>query len=414
VLGDRVIGEMTKPYIIDPELGKVLHPERSDNALVQLCGLLSSSKPQVLLAIIFLIVTLLRSWVKQIGADWQAILYIVGMQGFGKTTLAHLLTDWHRDVEGDTDLFFEAGSTMAAIRDQMAQARDLPVVVDDLCKSSSKTTERQRKELGARLVREGANSAPIIKKLPGGKIRKQKCAAGVILTAEVELENASDITRCIFVNIDQPLDLPADLTADLVGGAIETCIKWFLEHQQEAKTKLEMRLECGIPENINKRIANNLLVIGFVFWLFTKAASAAGVSAAIINLLIKAITEAIKTSISYTNNLLLELSSHRKQANLAAVLLEGLRQDAFNLTKKIEKLNKHEGVIWKGDLCLKKSALERFVRIQNGYQNYTISKIIQELKDIGALVLQEEGTAQVKIKKRFAEGLSHSNKCSGI
>ncbi len=37
--------------------------------------------------------------------------------------------------------------------------------------------------------------------------------------------------------------------------------------------------------------------------------------------------------------------------------------------------------------------------MQNRYQNYTISKIVQELKDIGALVLQEEGTAQVKIKK---------------
>ncbi len=189
-----------------------------------------------------------------------------------------MLASWHYDAEGDHDLFFEAGSTIAAIRDQMAQARDLPLVVDDLCKSSNKTTERQRKELGAQLVREGANSAPIIKKMPGEKIKKQKCAASVILTAEVELENASDITRCIFVNIDQTLNLPADLTANLVSGAIEIYIKWFLEHQQEAKTKLEMRLECGIPENINKRIANNLLVIGFVFWLFTEAASAAAIS----------------------------------------------------------------------------------------------------------------------------------------
>lgn len=39
------------------------------------------------------------------------------------------------------------------------------------------------------------------------------------------------------------------------------------------------------------------------------------------------------------------------------------------------------------------------MRTQKGYQNYTISKVIQELKDIGALVVQEEGTAQVKIKK---------------
>jgi hypothetical protein len=353
----------------------------------------------VLLAIVFLIVTLVRSWVKQTRADYQAILYIVGGQGFGKTTLAHLLTDWHKDADGDADLFFEAGSTIAAIREQMAQARDLPLVVDDLCKSSSKTTERQRKELGAQLVREGANSAPIIKKLPGGRMSKQKCSASIVLTAEFELENASDITRCIFVNIDQPLDLPAELTSGLVESAAETCIKWFLNHQQESKAELEARLKCEIPKNTNKRIANNLLVIGFGFLILKKAADTAGTSEEMLQSLSELFTKSLTDSLSYTNNILIALDSHRKQGNVAAVLLEGLHQCAFSLTKKVEKLNKHEGVIWKGDLCIKKEPLERFIRIQNRYQNYTISKIVQELKDIGALVLQEEGTAQVKIKK---------------
>ena len=37
--------------------------------------------------------------------------------------------------------------------------------------------------------------------------------------------------------------------------------------------------------------------------------------------------------------------------------------------------------------------------MQDGYACYNIFKIIQDLKDIGALVLQEEGTAQVRLKK---------------
>lgn len=48
---------------------------------------------------------------------------------------------------------------------------------------------------------------------------------------------------------------------------------------------------------------------------------------------------------------------------------------------------------------MRKDALERFVRLQDGYADYSITQIVRELKDIGALVIQEEGTAQVKIKK---------------
>lgn len=48
---------------------------------------------------------------------------------------------------------------------------------------------------------------------------------------------------------------------------------------------------------------------------------------------------------------------------------------------------------------MRRDPLERYIRAQDGYGSYKISKIVQELKDIGALVLQEEGTAQVRLKK---------------
>ena len=74
--------------------------------------------------------------------------------------------------------------------------------------------------------------------------------------------------------------------------------------------------------------------------------------------------------------------------------------DTFTLTKKIEKLDKRDGILWKGNyLCLRRDALERTVRIQDGYQDYTINQIVRELKDMGALTIQEEDTAQVRLKK---------------
>lgn len=88
-----------------------------------------------------------------------------------------------------------------------------------------------------------------------------------------------------------------------------------------------------------------------------------------------------------------------EKSNIASLLLRGYDLDTFDLCKKVEKLDRHEGMIWRGGLCLRRDVLERFVRMHDGYACYTIRKIAQELKDIGALVLQEESAAQVHLKK---------------
>ncbi|MFQ9127027.1 MAG: hypothetical protein ACLR4Z_09870 [Butyricicoccaceae bacterium] len=108
----------------------------------------------------------------------------------------------------------------------------------------------------------------------------------------------------------------------------------------------------------------------------------------------------IGQSQQYQKKLLDDLDRSKKKGNLAFVLLECYGDPkVFNLTKNIKKLDKRDGIEWKNDLCLRPAALERAVRLQDGYQNYTLSKIARELKDMGALVIQEEGTLQVRLKK---------------
>lgn len=86
---------------------------------------------------------------------------------------------------------------------------------------------------------------------------------------------------------------------------------------------------------------------------------------------------------------------------MASILLKGYEQSAFRLTQKINTLAKCNGIIWNVDLCLRYDALEHFVRLQDGYGNYMISKITQELRDMGVLVIQESGTYQVHLKRGF-------------
>ena len=396
---DRVLGNCDLPYIVrcsDSVIPKILPLE---SPLSQLFSELTYSDPQATLAFVFLCTTLLRSWITSQVPSWQAVLAIVGGQGLGKTTLARRLTDWLQGLDSAPALLFSAGSTVSAIRDAMVSARDLPIVVDDLCLSASTQLQRKYRDLDAQLVREGANAAPIVKKLPGGKSTKQHCAAGVILTAEFSLENASDITRCIFIDLDQPLSLSAGLQAGLIGAACQCFIAWILRNRPNLYEKIQKAQKQTSCYRYDQRVEHNFEVLDAVFASLVHAALADGASPRCVDAIHTQYCVAVDRSLQFQEGLLNQLERQRKKGNIAALLLAGYESDAFDLCKKIEKLDRHEGIIWHDDLCLRRDPLERFIRMQDGYACYTISKIVQELKDIGALVLQEEGTAQVRLKK---------------
>lgn len=96
-----------------------------------------------------------------------------------------------------------------------------------------------------------------------------------------------------------------------------------------------------------------------------------------------------------------ELLDQLPVGNLAAILYSGYKNNDFDLAKKPEKLGKHEGTLWRRGLCLRPEALVRFVRFQPGFRQWTRNRISQELKDMGALVLQEENASTVHL----ADGL---------
>ena len=399
VWGDQVLDDCGLPYIVRCDEKFAMNTLPISDPLPRLFAELAYAGPQVTLGVVFVCATLLRSWITQRTDSWQAVLAIVGGQGLGKTTLARRLTDWITDSDGDPALLFSAGSTASAIRDAMVSARDLPVVIDDLCLSASPQLQRKYRDLGAQLVREGANAAPIMKKLPGGKSRKLKCAAGVILTAEFALENASDITRCIFLPVEHPLHLNDGLSSGLVGASCASFVSWCLRHPAVFEDCLNRSLHKKLLSGHPQRTSLNFFTLDAVAEVFCLAARDAGTAQSTLRSVFDMYCGAVKMSLNCQNEILDQLDRQRKKGNIAALLLEGLNQGVFDLCRKVEKLERHEGMIWHGDLCLRREPLERFVRLQDGYGDYTISKIVRELKDIGALVLQEEGTAQVRLKK---------------
>lgn len=115
--------------------------------------------------------------------------------------------------------------------------------------------------------------------------------------------------------------------------------------------------------------------------------------------LLKKMDAALSMALDKHKALTKELKDKIPKGNIAACILCGYEQKAFNLAKKPEKLVKHDGIIWEDDLCLRPEALIRFVRLQPGYHNWSRNHITQSLKDIGALVIQEENAATVHLDK---------------
>ena len=150
---------------------------------------------------------------------------------------------------------------------------------------------------------------------------------------------------------------------------------------------------------MHQRVKNSFIILRFGFQAFLHAVIYEGMSREIASELMDRFDNAAVESIDFQREILHKLDAQNKKANLPYLIFEGYYNEGFDVVKKPKNLWKHEGIIWKDDLCLRPQALECYVRRQDGYQNYTLSKISQEPKDIGALVFQKEGTAQVKLRK---------------
>ena len=405
VLGNRVLGYKGNRCIAEPMCSWRI-PEDTPGACVTLAKLLTNQPSAVLLTTAYTLLTTVRSAVIESGVDLQAVLYITGAQGLGKTTLARRVAGFVNNAGTDRPaLLFDAGSTLAATRDAMASARDLPIVVDDLCLSASRAAQQQRKDLGAKLVREAANVTEIIKKAPGGQTITLQNVAGVIMTAEFMLENASDVTRCIMAPIAQPLDLPNELTPELMAGVVQEFLQHFLRDPQSMLKRLHNFMQnnehiAALQSCTEQRVRTNLTALS---WAFREFVAIFATNIQFDNLardLVRNFNRALADSVTQTDAALARVRSLTPEGNIAYVLLNAYLGDNFNLLKqgkKLTKLSKYDGIMLKGDLCLRKCALQQVVNQSPGYRGWGLNHIVAELVSYGALRIQEEGTYQVKL-----------------
>jgi len=425
VWNHRIVGTCSSqiPYRVcdDPA---VFVPNNVENPIKNMIAAIQQNDSAVCLAFIYALLISKRSVLARIGYDVQGVLYITGTQGIGKTTLAKRVLGYavRRSDPTKPALFQEAVSTEAATRDLLARYPDLVVIFDDLCLSSVRSIEKERRKKGAFMLRLAANESQISKKAANGDTIQVNCRAGMALTAEFVMEGVSELTRCIIIDIDTPLNLSDDLNASLVGSVLNYFADWFADNY-----KVLIHLLSGLMEHAEgilntffnddeqkrhknllcqQRIQHNFVLLYWAFECFiTMAKQQAELTKSMEKALRRKFTDAIHHSIFKQSEILSDIQSLQPDGNLAYILSKAIDQQEFNLCRKKSKLATHEGIIWEESndqpelIGIKETALITYVRNQNGYQNAKPRDIIQGLVDMGALVLQETKTRTVHLGK---------------
>lgn len=398
VRGAEVLGDCGRPYLISPEINNVQLLGQGTPPS-QLVPILLSSPPQVLLVLAYVVLASIRSFLVENGLDLQAVLYIVGGQGLGKTTLATRVAGIYKK-EGIPVGVVQAGSTHAAVNALMTGLRDQPIIIDDLCLSVSRDTARKRIELAAKLIRQGTGTVPIIKR-SGNSTVELPCEAGLIMTAEFHLDNLSDLTRCMIVPVQKSLDIPDDITPDLIGDAIRHYSLWLTEHAQEELIRFHKTVDTVLIDrgNVDARIVTNYACLYAAARSFLCSMRELNPPQNWENDVLRIMSKALSAAWREHQRMIDQLKECFPVGNLPFCILEGYKNKAFDLAKKIEKLSKNDGIVWKNDLCLRREALVQFIRQQPGYHDWTSNRITRALKDINALALQEDEAATVRLTK---------------
>lgn len=228
VEGEEVLGAEPKRYAVTPELSKIkLLDSPIATPVLKVLSLLIAQPYSMLLLLAYTLATMVRSAIMDAGVNFQAVAWLFGGQGKGKTTaakrIAGIVTE-RGDPAHRPALFHDLASTLVAVRDDLTTWRDLPVILDDVCFSASRASQERRTELAGQIVREAANASDIIKKGSRGEQIHKRCQAGVILTSEFTLANESDVTRCILMKIADRLNLPNELSPELIASAVRSRI----------------------------------------------------------------------------------------------------------------------------------------------------------------------------------------------
>lgn len=301
-----------------------------------------SREPDILILLAaHMVRSLLASMFERLGFPLRYILYLVGIQGSGKTTAANdfglPLTDVTQNTPAPAT---RALSSKSAVRDFTAEYRDMTALLDDVCTSSSAETRRISTNIAAYTLRFAADRIYEAISRPGGGQRKVRCTSGLIITGEFPMSKPSDLTRCVIVEVDHQMrGKEADDRA--VSSAVTTrFLKHIAEHYDLISAEIRSALSDFRADAVEKggpRQQQHMGELSCAFQLLLEYAKAIG---AIDDLEMAEWRLRLQNALgrSLSSNIRLTAKFERENvSNIAKIIFDAMKNEAILLAKNKEK-----------------------------------------------------------------------------
>ncbi len=321
----------------------------------------------------------------------SCILYIQGSQGFGKTELAKrfsLLYD--QDICGGRSIadHYDAESTAAAMRNALAGARDRVVLLDDICCSSAPVNQRARYTLAAELIRAAANEIPLTRMR--GRIQESVfCSASLVITGEIGLTAASDLTRCILVDLEQPLRSDDPNIRSVAAATLESYLEWFSLHGEDEQCRLRKDYDafknCD-RQHHEERLQVSLWELSWVYDSFLRfATDIQAVSKQAANEFEATVTKILQEIYGKTLSRI-HSRPEATEASLIPIITRGVNFGQIPY------------ITHRGCLCIRSQDLAEYLNYTYSRYDYTDRDVANLLRQQGLLRMDKSGTATRKIE----------------
>lgn len=392
VCGDSVLGmpagmeyqiaaSVTRAHLAwDPELPVA-------EAVVQLCQRLKQHDDVLVPLWGFVIFSSLRSCVRRLNLTTLPSLAIVGGQNLGKTTMAQRYLLLYDDTlrSGHCWAQLDAHSTPAATIDRVSLYRDQVVLVDDLAKSASATERRTRLELIAEVLRFASNDVDRIRMKSNWKVEERFCQAGLAFTGEFQMDNPSDLTRLVSVELHEQLRGGSDSDRRLAATAFHHLLLWLLPRLDNEIDELRHALDM-VTTGTDIRLRKNRIVLLRAIRLFYSFAE--GIGAVTENYSNQAAVRAgnILSGLLDRQCRCVEQMTHpAPEGNLSWYILQGYRSNTFHVVTRKMICDERDCIVERDALCIRANTLLHFFHTVTPYHTLTKTDMGRQLIEEGGL-----------------------------
>ena len=409
VAGDRVIGQIGNiPYLIAPEVADATLldlPDQNDILIIKNYLDTLQRAPNVLILLsAHLLRSLLSSIFASCGYPIHHVLYILSRQGMGKTTAAKnfCLPFCCTNAQNDAAFFLRALGSKATVRDALTEPRDVAVLLDDICTSSDSQTQRDAKSLAGYVIRFAADNTPVEHKI-GNKNISCHCQCGDLITGELPMSTASDITRCAMVQIpEQMIDGKTDdrlTTAAAISRFLQYCAINYDNIVAEIKESF-VKFDPNAVEESTPRQQQILAELSFSFRLFLRFAEQTGALTEAQKAEWEAkLQSALSNSLRVNNQLLRDFNT-KNVTNITELIVSAIKSGRLKLADDLDEFHncpkQYDRVKKKGFHCIKLELIACYLTDLTG-KHWTKNQVGQKLRECGLVEPGKEGhTASCK------------------